>query len=73
MEKRNSIGIPSFAAIIELLSSLRMIKRMRRWKSSAVDEEESNQLRQEKVLLGKRKTACSSTDPLSEANESVSA
>ncbi|KAK8654281.1 hypothetical protein V6N13_128252 [Hibiscus sabdariffa] len=40
---------------------------------SAVDEEESNQLRQEKVLSGKRKTACSSTDPLSEANESVSA
>ncbi|KAK8570171.1 hypothetical protein V6N13_002868 [Hibiscus sabdariffa] len=40
---------------------------------SAVDEEESNQLRQQKVLLGKRKTACSSTDPLSEANESVSA
>ncbi|KAK8506230.1 hypothetical protein V6N12_074278 [Hibiscus sabdariffa] len=39
----------------------------------AVDEEESNQLRQQKVLLGKRKTACSSTDPLSEANESVSA
>ncbi|XP_021280961.1 uncharacterized protein LOC110414208 [Herrania umbratica] len=37
--------------------------------NEAVDEEESNQLRRRKVLLGK--TACSSTEPLLETNEVV--